>query len=246
MCAGVSAGLQERSRPLIADTAAAAAEVPPVGAEPSPLDDSSAEAATSTQAPRFEFPSSVWLSVPIEATRIASGFVAASGFAAGFALPLFPAPATTVMPRPTASVSAAFSDADGADPGTSAKDRLITRAPCSEAQRIPRAIVSTSARPSASEHLHRQDAAPAADAGCSEAVVENGADQRCLLAAVAVLVRRTAPPSIALKPGSRLGVRSGSRPTPGVDDRDHDAWIALVTRQARGTAIDSSPARLSW
>ena len=188
----------------------------------------------------------MWLSVPIEATRIACGFVAASGFAAGSALPLFPAPATTVMPRPTASVSAAFSDADGADPGTSAKDRLITRAPCSEAQRIPRAIVSTSARPSAPNtftgrmrHLPQMPAVPRPlsrtepiSAACSlpwpfSSVV-------------------SAPPSIALKPGSRFGVRSGSRPTPESTTAITTRGSPCVTRQARGTAIDSSPARLSW
>ena len=117
-CAGVRAALQESSSPLIADTAAAAAEVPPLptGAAPDPCADSSAEAATSTQAPRFEPASSRWLSVSIEATRITCGFVAASAFAAGSALPLFPAPATTVIPRPTASAIVSFKQRRGGGP----------------------------------------------------------------------------------------------------------------------------------
>ena len=77
MCAGVRLGFQERSSPVIADTAAAAADVPPFPTRPPEADaraDSSAEAATSTQEPRFEPASSRWLSTPIEATRIAWGF----------------------------------------------------------------------------------------------------------------------------------------------------------------------------
>ena len=200
----------------------------------------------STQEPRFEPASNRWLFAPIEATRIACGFVAARAFAAGSALPLFPAPATTAMPRSTASAIASFSGGDGCDPGWSAKDRLITCAPWSAAQRIPRASVSAPARPSAPNtftgrirHLPQMPAAPSPLS--RTAPISAACSLPWPFSSVV-----SALPSIALKPGSRFGARSGFVSTPVSTTATTTRGCPRVTCQACGTDIDSSPARLRW
>ena len=227
MCAGVSAGLQERSRPLIADTAAAAAEVPPVGRR--------AQAPGRQLGRSRDVDPGAAVRVPVESVAL--------GADRGDANRLRVRRGERVRGRiGTAVVAGARDDCDAASDGVrecSVQRRRRSRSRHEREGQVDHAgaVLRGPADPSGdrldvrapvrSEHLHRQDAAPAADAGCPQAVVEYRADQRCLLAAVAVLVRRVGAAVDRVE--ARQQVRSQVRVAAdaGVDDRDHDARIAL-------------------